>query len=262
MKHNKLFAGLTALALGAASKAALAGYDVLNLPPGATANARNNYDLHIWVLWICFGIFVVVFGAMFYSIIKHRKSVGHKAEHFHENTTVEVIWTVIPFIIIAVMAAKATGGLITLRDTSNPDMTIKITAHQWYWKYDYLQDGVSLYSRLSTPRDQIEANAPKGPNYTVEVDNEMVVPINKKIRLLITSNDVIHGWYMPDFAVNQYGIPGFIKDTYINVEKPGVYRGQCSQICGKEHAFMPIVVRAVSDDEYKDWVAKSKSGQS
>jgi cytochrome c oxidase subunit II len=260
MKHNKLSSALLVCAAGVASTAALAGYDVLNLPPGATATARSNYSLHVFVLWICVGIFVVVFGAMFYSIIKHRKSVGHKAEHFHENTTIEILWTAIPFIIIAVLTAKATGGLLTLRDTSKPDMTIKITAHQWQWKYDYLQDGVSFYSKMSTPREQIETSARKGPNYVVEVDKEMVVPTNKKIRLLITSNDVIHGWYMPDFAVNQYGIPGFIKDTYINVEKPGVYRGQCSQICGKEHAFMPIVVRAVSDDEYKAWVEKTKAG--
>ncbi len=262
MKHRKLVAALLGLATGAVSTLSVAGYDVLNLPPGATANARSNYDLHLFVMWICVGIFIVVFGAMFYSIFKHRKSVGHKAEHFHENTTVEIVWTVIPFIIIAVMAAKATGALLTIRDTSNPDMTIKITAHQWQWKYDYLQDGISFYSKMSTPRDQIEANAPKGEHYVVEVDKEVVVPVNKKIRLLVTSNDVIHGWYMPDLAVNQYGIPGFIKDTYMNIEKPGVYRGQCSQICGKEHAYMPIVVRAVSDDEYKAWVEKAKAGQS
>lgn len=254
-------AALAAAAL-TASAAAHAAYDVDILPPG-TPIAQQIYDLHWAIMWVCAVIFVLVFGAMFYSIFKHRKSVGAKAAHFHENTTVEVIWTVIPFVILIGMAYPATKTVLEMKDTANPDLTIKVTAYQWAWEYDYLQDGVKFNSLLATPRAQIEEWQRKGeaknPDYLLEVNNPMVVPAGKKVRLLITSNDVIHGWYVPQLGINQYGIPGFVKDTWFKADKPGTYRGQCSQICGKEHGYMPIVVVAKAPEEYAAWVKEQKA---
>jgi len=251
-----------AFAAAAAAPAALADYHVDILPP-ASPIAQQIYDLHFGILWVCVGIFVVVFGAMFWSVFNHRKSKGAKAEQFHENTTVEIIWTVIPFVILIAMAYPATRTVLDMKDASNADMTIKVTAYQWKWEYDYLQDGVHFYSSLSTPRNQIEEwekkGEKKGEHYLLEVDNPVVVPAGKKVRLLITSNDVIHGWYVPQLGVNQYGIPGFVKDAWFKVERPGRYLGQCSQICGKEHGYMPIVVDAVSPADYAKWVAERKA---
>jgi cytochrome c oxidase subunit 2 len=241
---------------------ATAAYDV-NIPPPATGVAHQIFDLHWGIIWVCIAIFVVVFGAMFWSLLHHRKAAGAKAAHFHENTTVEIIWTIVPFLILVGMAYPATKTVLDMKDASNPDMSIKITAYQWKWEYDYLQDGVRFYSNISTPRDQIEnfsgPGAPKGPDYLLEVDRPMVVPVGKKVRLLITSSDVIHGWYVPTLGVNQYGIPGFVKDVWIRVDKPGTYRGQCSQICGKEHGFMPIVVVAKTQAEYDAWFAGQRT---
>ncbi len=246
----------------AASATAHAGYDVDILPP-ASPIAQQIYDLHWAIMWVCVGIFVVVFGAMFYSIFNHRKAAGAKAAHFHENTTVEVIWTIVPFIILIAMAYPATKTVLQMKDASSPDLTVKVTAYQWAWEYDYLQDGVKFNSLLSTPRSQIEEWEKKGDkknaDYLLEVTNPMVVPAGKKVRLLITANDVIHGWYVPQLGVNQYGIPGFVKDTWFTADKPGVYRGQCSQICGKEHGYMPIVVVAKTPDEYAAWVKEQKA---
>ena len=204
-------------------------------------------------------IFVVVFGAMFYALWKHRKSVGHKAEQFHENTTVEIVWTVIPFIILIGMAYPATKTVLAMKDTSNPDMTIKATGYQWKWRYDYLNEDISFYSNLSTPRDQIENQAPKGEHYLLEVDNPMVVPVGKRVRILTTANDVIHSWSVPAFGVKQDAIPGFVRDAWFKVDTPGTYRGQCSELCGKDHGFMPIVVEAVPEEKYKEWVAEQKA---
>jgi cytochrome c oxidase subunit 2 len=212
---------------------------------------------------VCVGIFVVVFGAMFWSVFAHRRSRGAQAAQFHENTTIEVIWTVVPFVILIGMAYPATRTVLDMKDGSNPDISIKVTAYQWKWEYDYLQDGVRFFSSLSTPRDQIEEYSgpgkKKNENYLLEVDNPVVVPVGKKVRVLITSNDVIHGWYVPQLGVNQYGIPGFVKDAWFKVDKPGRYLGQCSQICGKEHGFMPIVVDAVSAEDYAKWVSATKA---
>jgi cytochrome c oxidase subunit 2 len=256
---------LRAIAIAAAScgaSLALAAYDV-NIPPPATSVAHQIFDLHWGIIWVCIGIFVVVFGAMFWSLLHHRKAAGAKAAHFHENTTVEIIWTIVPFVILMGMAYPATKTVLDMKDAGNPDLSIKITADQWKWEYDYLQDGVRFTSNLSTPRDQIEEfhgrGAPKNPDYLLEVDRPLVVPVGKKVRLLITANDVIHGWYVPSLGVNQYGIPGFVKDAWIRVDKPGVYRGQCSQICGKEHGFMPIVVVAKPQAEYDAWFAEQKT---
>jgi len=244
------------------SAGALAAYDVDILPP-ATPIAQQIYDLHWAIIWVCLAIFVVVFGAMFYSVFTHRKAAGAKAAHFHENTTVEIIWTVIPFLILIGMAYPATKTVLEMKDTASPDLTIKVTAYQWAWEYDYLQDGVRFNSLLSTPRSQIEEWEKRGDkknaDYLLEVNNPMVVPAGKKVRLLVTSNDVIHGWYVPQLGVNQYGIPGFVKDTWFKVDKPGTYRGQCSQICGKEHGYMPIVVVAKAPEEYAAWVKEQKA---
>lgn len=252
-----------ALAAAAAlAGTAHAGYDVDILPP-ASPIAQQIYDLHWAIMWVCVAIFFVVFGAMFYSVFKHRKSVGAQAAHFHENTTVEVIWTIIPFLILVGMAYPATKTVLEMKDASNPDLTIKVTAYQWAWEYDYLQDGVKFNSLLSTPRAQIEEWEKKGdtknPDYLLEVNNPMVVPAGKKVRLLVTANDVIHGWYVPQLGVNQYGIPGFVKDTWFKADKPGTYRGQCSQICGKEHGYMPIVVVAKAPADYAAWVKEQKA---
>ncbi len=257
MLRNHLRNAVLAAAALAGSATAHAAYDVDILPPGSPI-ARQIYDLHWAIIWVCVGIFVVVFGAMFYSVFKHRKAAGAKAAHFHENTTVEVIWTVIPFVILIGMAYPATRTVLEMKDTSNPDLTIKVTAFQWAWQYDYLQDGVKLTSFLATPRAQIEEwerqGEKKNPDYLLEVTQPLVVPAGKKVRLLVTSNDVIHGWYVPQLGVNQYGIPGFVKDTWFKADRPGTYRGQCSQICGKEHGYMPIVVVAKAPDEYAAWV--------
>jgi cytochrome c oxidase subunit 2 len=190
---------------------------------------------------------------MFYSLFKHRKSVGHQAAQFHENTTVEVVWTIIPFLILLFMAYPATRTILAMHDTSSPDMTIKVTGYQWKWNYDYLEDGVSFYSSLATPLAQIENREEKGEHYLLEVDNPLVVPVDTKVRVLVTASDVIHAWWVPAFGVKQDAIPGFVRDTWFRADKPGIYRGQCAELCGKEHGFMPIVVEVKSKDDYAKW---------
>ena len=260
LKHLRAAAGFVALSLCCAP--GFADYHVDILPP-VTPVSNEIYSLHWGILWVCVAIFVVVFGTMFWSIFKHRRSMGAKAAQFHENTTIEVIWTIVPFVILVAMAYPATRTVLSMKDASNSDMSVKITAYQWRWEYDYQQDGVRFFSNLSTPRNQIDereaVGAPKNENYLLEVDNPMVVPVGKKVRLLITSNDVIHGWYVPQLGVNQYGIPGFVKDAWFTIDRPGTYRGQCSQICGKEHGYMPIVVVAKSADDYAAWVKDMKA---
>jgi cytochrome c oxidase subunit 2 len=249
-------AGVAGLAW-TASQSALAEYG-FNLQTPASQVAQDVFQLHNLIMLVCLGIFIVVFGAMFYSLLKHRKSVGHKAAHFHENTTVEVIWTVIPFVILMGMAYPAARVVIDMKDTSNPDMTIKVTGYQWKWGYDYLNDGVSFYSNLSTPREQIEGTETKGENYLLEVDEPMVVPVGKRVRLLITANDVLHAWWVPALGAKQDAIPGFIRDSWFKADKIGTYRGQCVELCGKDHGFMPIVVEVVSEADYQAWVEKKK----
>ncbi len=230
-----------------------------NLKPSNTVLGDAIYDLHMLTMVIITVIFVGVFGFMFYAIFKHRKSAGHQASHFHENTTVEIIWTIVPVVILIAMAFPATKTLLEMRDTSAPDMTIKATGYQWKWGYDYLDDDVRFYSSLSTPREQIEGTAEKGENYLLEVDNPVVVPVGKKIRILVTANDVLHAWYVPELAVKQDAVPGFIRDAWFRAEKIGTFRGQCAELCGKEHGFMPIVVEVVSEEDYKTWVSAQKS---
>lgn len=238
----------------------------MNLQPPATQIASQIYDLHTWMMVVCLVIFVGVFGVMFYSIFKHRKSVGHKPATFHESTAVEIAWTVVPFLIVIGMALPATRTVVGMKDTSNADITIKATGMQWKWGYDYLKgdgEGISFLSNLKTPRAQVGAPgfAPteaRGDNYLMEVDNEVVVPVNKKIRIVTTANDVIHAWSIPAFGVKQDAIPGFVRDTWFKADHTGTYRGYCSELCGKEHAFMPIVVKVVTDAEYKTWVDGKK----
>jgi len=248
-----LMTGLWAIAAAAQSK--------INFQAPESPVARNVYELHLIILGICVVIFVGVFGVMLYSIIKHRKSVGHKAAHFHENTTVEIIWTIIPLVVLVLMMIPSTKTLLAMRDSSSPDMTIKVTGYQWKWGYEYLQgegQGIQFYSTLATPREQIEGKTAKGEHYLLEVDNPVVVPVGKKVRVLTTGADVIHSWWVPALGVKQDANPGFIRDTWFKADTPGVYRGQCAELCGKDHGFMPIVVHVVTPEKYTAWVAQQK----
>ncbi len=231
----------------------------LDLRPGVTSFSQGAYDIHTLVMWICVVIGIIVFGAMIYSIIMHRKSRGHEAAKFDDNLTVEIIWTVVPFIILGFMAVPATKVLLAMEDVSNSDMSIKITGYQWKWHYDYnvgenAQD-INFFSNLSTPIEEIKNKATKNKNYLLEVDNRIVIPVNKKVRLLFTSNDVIHAWWVPAFAVKKDAIPGYINESWVKTDKIGTYRGQCAELCGTNHGFMPIVVDVVSADDYTAWVA-------
>jgi cytochrome c oxidase subunit 2 len=230
----------------------------MSFPPMVTPVGLQIVGLHNFILAICAVIFVGVFGVMFYSIFKHRKSVGHEAAQFHENTMVEVIWTVIPFLILLFMAYPATKAILAMKDTSAAEMTVKVTGYQWKWSYDYLQEGFGFYSNLKTPLAQIENREPKGEHYLLEVDNPLVVPVDTKVRVLITAGDVLHSWWVPAFGVKQDAIPGFVRDSWFKVDKVGTYRGQCAELCGKEHGYMPVVVEVVSKDDYAKWVAQQK----
>ncbi|MDB5746118.1 MAG: coxB [Massilia sp.] len=238
----------------------------LNMQTPVTGIGAEIYSMHNWLMIVCLVIFVAVFGVMFYSVFKHRKSLGHKPATFHESTAVEIAWTIVPFLIVIGMALPATKTVIALKDTSNADLTIKATGMQWKWGYDYLKgegEGISFLSNLATPRTQVgepgvPATEARSENYLLEVDNEMVVPVGKKIRMVFTANDVIHAWTIPAFAIKQDAIPGFVRDGWFKAEKIGVYRGNCVELCGKDHAFMPIVVRVVSAEDYTAWVAGEK----
>ena len=234
----------------------------LDLRPGVTSFSQGAYGIHTLVMWICVVIGIIVFGVMIYSIIMHRKSRGAEAAKFDDNLTVEIIWTVIPFIILGFMAVPATKVLLAMEDVSNSDMSIKVTGYQWKWHYDYnvgenAQD-INFFSNLSTPIEEIQNKATKNDNYLLEVDNSVVVPVNKKIRLLFTSNDVIHAWWVPAFAVKKDAIPGYINESWFKTDKVGTYRGQCAELCGTNHGFMPIVVEVKSEADYASWVDAQK----
>ncbi len=234
----------------------------LNLQTPNTALGHTIYDLHSIITWICVVIFIVVFGFMFYAVFAHRKSMGHKAAQFHEHFWVEVAWTIVPAFILLAMAIPATKALVTLRDTSEPDMTIKATGYQWKWGYDYIKgegEGISFFASLATPRAQIEGTETKGEHYLLETDNPVVVPVGKKVRVLVTAADVIHAWWVPALTIKQDAIPGFIRYTWFKAEKPGIYRGQCAELCGKDHGFMPIVVEVKSAADYTQWVESQKA---
>jgi len=234
----------------------------LDLRPGVTSFSQGAYGIHTLVMWICVVIGIIVFGVMIYSIIMHRKSRGAEAAKFDDNLTVEIVWTVIPFIILGFMAVPATKVLLAMEDVSNSDMSIKVTGYQWKWHYDYnvgenAQD-INFFSNLSTPIEEIQNKATKNDNYLLEVDNVIVVPVNKKIRLLFTSNDVIHAWWVPAFGVKKDAIPGYINESWFKTDKVGTYRGQCAELCGTNHGFMPIVVEVKSEADYASWVDGQK----
>jgi cytochrome c oxidase subunit 2 len=233
----------------------------LNFQEPATKLARDVYDLHMGMMYICAVIFVIVFSVMFYSVFKHRKSSGRAPATFHESTKVEILWTIIPTVILLLMTWPVTKTLLQMRDSSNAEITIKATGYQWKWGYDYLKgegEGIRFMSVLATPNEQIHNTAPKGEHYLQEVDNPVVVPVGKKIRVLTTANDVIHSWFVPAFAVKQDAVPGFIRDTSFRADREGIFRGQCAELCGKDHAYMPVVVEVVSQEKYTAWVAEQQ----
>ncbi|GAA05317.1 cytochrome c oxidase subunit II [Photobacterium leiognathi] len=233
----------------------------LNMTPGVTAVSQDVYGLHMTILYICIVIGVVVFGAMFWAIFHHRKSKGAKPASFHESTKVEIIWTVIPFIILIAMAVPATKTLIAMEDTSKSDVTILVTGSQWKWHYSYFDQDVEYYSHLATSAEQISNQRQKRDNYLLEVDYPLVLPVGQKVRFLITSQDVIHSWWVPAFAVKKDANPGFINEAWTRIDKPGIYRGQCAELCGKDHGFMPIVVIAKPQAEYEEWLQQIKITQ-
>lgn len=249
------------LALALSAGAANAAWDI-NLQEPVTSVARRIYELHTFLTWLIFAIFIGVFGVVTYSLIMHTRKRGHKAATFHDNTTVEIVWTVIPAVILVLIAFPASRALIDLRDTSHPDITVKATGYQWKWGYEYMTGdatGVKFISALATTQDQIHNKAAKGENYLLEVDRHLVVPVNKKVRVLTTSADVIHAWSVPAFGVKTDAVPGFVRDAWFKAEKEGIYRGQCSELCGKDHGYMPVVVEVVSEAKYAEWVASQKT---
>jgi cytochrome c oxidase subunit 2 len=260
-KTKQLFAGLILMALGLGT--AQAEY-TLNLMKGVTKVSNDIYNLHMLILWICVFIGIGVFGTMFYSIYHHRKSRGHKAEQFHENTTVEIIWTIIPTLILIGMAIPATKAMIELDDVQESEMSIKVTGHQWKWEYEYLDNGIHFFSSLDEASNKVRQVGsgldPRSvPHYLLNVDKPLVVPTKKKIRFVFTSADVIHSWWVPDLGWKKDANPGFINEAWTSVDKPGTYRGQCTELCGKDHGFMPIVVIAMDEPDYNAWVEQQKT---
>ncbi len=257
MKKAKQGNWLVALSMLLSSSWAHADWTV-NMREGVTAISREVYSLHMIIFWVCVVIGVLVFGVMILSMLMHRKSLGVKPADFHHSTKLEIIWTIIPVVILVVMAIPSTATLTAMYDASDADIDIEVRGLQWKWQYTYLNDDpekeVKFISSLLTPSEEIYNDARKRENYLLDVDNEVVIPINKKIRFLITSQDVIHAWWVPDFAVKKDAIPGFVHESWAIVEEPGIYRGQCAELCGKQHGFMPIVVRAVEQAEYEEWL--------
>ena len=225
-----------------------------NMPVGVTEVSEEIFDLHMLIMWICVWIGVVVFGIMFWSLWKYRKSSGAIAAKFDDHYWLEIGWTVAATVILVGMAIPSTSVMIKAYDDTEGDINIMVTGYQWKWQYTYLEDGVSFFSNLATSQEEIDNAIPKGEFYLSEVDEPLVIPINKRIRFLITGNDVIHSWWVPDFAVKQDAVPGFINTAWTNVPKPGIYRGACTELCGLKHAFMPVVVRAVEQEEYEAWI--------
>ena len=256
----KLWLGMLTATLALASTQLHADWG-LNMPRGITEISRQTYDLHMVIFWVCVAIGVVVYGILFWSLIAYRKSKGAKPASFHESTTIEIIWTALPFVILIAMAVPSTKVLTEIYDSSESELDIMITAYQWRWQYTYLDDSgeeVSFFSSLSTPAEQINNLAEKGENYLLEVDEPLVIPANKKVRFLITAADVIHSWWVPDFAVKKDAIPGFINESWVIAEETGTYRGQCTELCGKDHGFMPVVVEVVEPAEFDAWYAQKQ----
>jgi cytochrome c oxidase subunit 2 len=261
MDKGKQHGWLVALSLLFGAGNAHADWTV-NMREGVTEMSRQIYDLHMVIFWVCVVIGVLVFGVMLISMLMHRKSIGAKPASFHDNTTIEIAWTVIPVIILVVMAIPATTTLNAMYDIGDSDIDIEVRGFQWKWQYTYINDDpakeVKFMSALLTPSEEINNLTAKREHYLLDVDNELVIPINKRIRFLITSQDVIHAWWVPDFAVKKDAVPGYIHEAWTNVQVPGVYRGQCAELCGKDHGFMPIVVRAVEQAEYETWLLEKQ----
>lgn len=256
------YAGFLCLML--ASSVSMAAYQ-LNMTPGVTSFSQGAYEIHQLVMWISVGIGVVVFGAMAITFIFHRKSKGAVPAKFDDNVTIEILWTIIPMVILVAMAIPATKVLLAMEDTSNSDMTIKVTGYQWKWHYDYLDEEISFFSNITTPEAAslaTNASVVKDENYLLEVDNRVVIPVNKKVRFLFTANDVIHSWWVPAFGIKKDAIPGFINEGWTKVAEPGVYRGKCAELCGTNHGFMPIVVEVKSEADYVAWVGEQKAAKS
>jgi len=235
----------------------------VNMPVGATAVGQQMHDLHMFVFWICVAIAVVVFGVMFYTVIVHRKARGVTPAQFHESTTLEIAWTIVPFLILIVLAVPATKTLLDIYDTKNADIDVVVTGYQWKWKYEYIdpegKNNVSFFSALRTTQSEIYNEEPKGQDYLIEVDEPLYLPVNKKVRFLVTANDVIHSWWVPELAVKKDAIPGFVNEAHTRAVKTGIFRGQCAELCGRDHGFMPIVVNVVSEEEYNVWLGKKKA---
>ena len=246
--------------LFALSNKASAEWGDLNMTQGATAISKEVYDLHMLIFWICVVIGVIVFGVMFYSMYAYTKKKNPVAATFHENTKVELAWTIIPFLILIAMAVPASKTLQSIYNDEAGDINIQVIGHQWKWQYRYLEDDVNFFANLSTDLDEIYNKVPKGENYLQEVDEIVVIPVGKKVRFLITANDVIHSWWVPAFAIKQDAIPGFINTAWTIVDEPGLFRGKCTELCGKNHGFMPIVVKAVEQDEYDLWIKDKQAG--
>ncbi|MDB3856457.1 cytochrome c oxidase subunit II [Halieaceae bacterium] len=228
-----------------------------NMSPGVTEVSAKIYDLHMTIFWICVVIGILVFAVMIYSIFVHRKSKGFKPSSFHESTQVEIAWTVVPFLILVVMAVPATTTLLDVYNTDDADLDVIVTGYQWKWKYEYINadgENVAFFSNLRTAQTEINNDEPKGEHYLLEVDQPLVIPANKKVRFLVTGNDVVHSWWVPSLAVKKDAIPGFINEAWTLVEQPGVYRGQCAELCGEKHGFMPIVVNVLEENEFNQWM--------
>lgn len=262
-KANMLFAlvigALPGLLYAAEEGSSAKMTDVLNMPKGVTTVSHQIYDLHMLMFWICVVIGIGVFGYMLWALVFHRKSVGYEPAQFHENVIAEIAWTVVPFFLLIGMAWPATTALKHLYDTSESELDIQITGYQWKWQYEYLGEGVSFITELSTPPDQINNLDPKGEFYLQEVNQPLVLPIDTKIVFNVTSADVIHSWWVPDFAVKRDAIPGYNVETWTNITEPGTYRGECAELCGQGHAFMPIVVEAVTKEEFAVWLDEKRA---
>src|SRR3989338_245840 len=254
MRHPRVWMGLLLWLVFSSAHASWG----INMTPGATEVSRSVFDLHMTIFWICVVIGVIVFGAMFWSMLVHRRSTGQQPAHFHESTTVEILWTVVPLVILVLMAIPATKTLIEIYDSSESELDIQVTGYQWKWHYKYLGEDVEFFSNLTTPKDQINNKATKGEHYLLEVDEPLVVPVGTKVRFLITAADVIHSWWVPALAVKKDAIPGFINESWTRIDEPGIYRGQCTELCGKDHGFMPVVVEAKSKEDYAAWLAERK----
>ena len=259
-RHSCFALGSTGIvgSLAALSGTAQANWAV-NMSPGVTEVSRSVFDLHMTIFLICVVIGVVVFGVMFWSMLRHRRSPDRAPAQFHESTTVEILWTIVPFVILVLMAIPATRTLIDIYDTSESDVDIQVTGYQWKWHYKYLGEDVEFFSNLATPREQIDNRAAKDAHYLLEVDEPLVVPVGAKVRFLVTAADVIHSWWVPALAVKKDAIPGFVNEAWTRIEEPGIYRGQCTELCGKDHGFMPVVVEAKTPEDYAAWLAARKA---